>query len=55
MMETFKCFVYGENVTVVDGVCQGDCSIEECNLNRDNRPDYEEKTEGAGSGSLEDQ
>ena len=55
MMETFKCFVYGENVTVVDGVCQEDCSINECNLNRDNRPDSKAKKEEAGSGSSEDQ
>ena len=34
--ETFKCFVYGEEVTIIDGVCQEDCSVEECNLNRDN-------------------
>lgn len=49
MTETIKCFVYGENVTVIDGACQEDCSIEECNLNRDIQPDHEEKTEGAGS------
>lgn len=38
--ETFKCFVYREEVQLVDGVCQEDCSIEECNLNRDNEPGY---------------
>ena len=48
----FRCFVYGGEVQVVDGVCQEDCSIEECNLNRDNQPDYKPKNEGAG---LEDQ
>lgn len=45
--ETFRCFVYGEEVELVDGVCQEDCSIEECNLNRDNqsekKPDRQDK------------
>ena len=34
-----KCLVYGEEVTIVDGVCQEDCSIQECNLNRDTQPE----------------
>ncbi len=40
MTETFNCFVYGITVEVVDGMCQQDCSIEECTLNRDNEPGY---------------
>lgn len=47
--ETFKCFVYGEDVKVVDGVCQEDCSIEECLLNRDIQSEDQERKEGAGS------
>ena len=35
MKEIHKCIVYGEEVTVIDGVCQEDCSIEDCTLNRD--------------------
>lgn len=50
--ETFRCFVYGEEVPVIDGVCQMECSIEDCLLNRDNHPDYRPTNEGAG---LEDQ
>lgn len=37
--ETFRCFVYNEDVELIDGVCQEDCSIEECNLNRDVQPE----------------
>ena len=48
--ETFKCFVYGIEVQVIEGICQEDCSIEECNLKRDmQQPGDEEKKEGAGS------
>ena len=39
MTEKTRCFVYGEEVTVIDGYCQVDCSIEECTLNFDNAPD----------------
>lgn len=39
MTEKTRCFVYGEEVTVIDGYCQVDCSIEECTLNLDNAPD----------------
>ena len=46
--ETFKCFVYREEVQLVDGVCQEDCSIEECNLNRDNQTEDQKRKEGAG-------
>lgn len=49
MKETFKCFVYDEEVTVVDGVCQEDCSIEECNLNKENQPVNEVIKENSGS------
>ena len=31
MAETIKRFAYGENVKTIDGACQEDCSIEECN------------------------
>ena len=48
--ETFDCFVYGIEVKVIDGVCQEDCSIEECNLNQDNQPKYKSKREEAGYG-----
>lgn len=41
--KTFRCFVFGEEVLLIDGVCQEDCSIEECNLNRDNQPDNKQK------------
>ena len=43
--ETFRCFVYSEEVQVIDGVCQEECSIEECLLNRDNQG----RKEGAGT------
>ena len=46
--ETFICFVYGEEVQVIDGVCQEDCSIEKCLLNRDNQEDQGRK-EGVGN------
>lgn len=39
MTEKTRCFVYGEEVTVIDGYCQVDCSIEESTLNLDNAPD----------------
>ena len=39
MTEKTRCFVYGEEVTVIDGYCQVDCSIEECTLNLDNAPE----------------
>lgn len=50
--ETFDCFVYGEEVPVIDGVCQEDCSIEECLLNQVNHMDNRSTNEGAG---IEDQ
>ena len=43
--ETLDCFVYGEEVTVIDGVCQEDCSIEDCNLNRDGMLDKKRSEE----------
>ncbi len=46
--ETFKCFVYGEEVQLINGVRQEDCSIEECLLNRDHQEDQGRK-EGAGN------
>ena len=54
MTETFNCFVYGITVEVVDGVCQQDCSIEDCTRNRDLQPGYKADKEKTGSGESVD-
>ena len=49
MTETFNCFVYGITVEVVDGVCQQECFIEDCTLNRDLQPGYKAEKEETDS------
>lgn len=46
--EAFQCFVYREEVQVIDGVRMEPCSMEECNLNQDSHPYYKLKNERAG-------
>ena len=53
MEEKQKCIVYGDEVTVVDGACQEDCSIEECTLNPTGTyfsPEKEEEVDSKNQG-----
>lgn len=38
MTEQHHCFIHNIDVTVIDGKCTTDCSIEDCLLNSDNAP-----------------
>jgi hypothetical protein len=49
MTETFNCLIYGVTVEIVDGVCQQDCSIEDCTLNRDLQSGYKADKEETDS------